>query len=83
MLEFARCNADSKELCRKVPHVTPASCRLSRGRLALGGCGRDAPGACPELCPRRVRAGRPHDSRRDGGATLNPDGRFRDQNERT
>jgi len=29
--------------------------------------------------PRRVRAGRPHDSRRDGGATLNPDS---DQNER-
>ena len=32
--------------------VAPASCRLSRGRPALG-----------------ARAGRPHDSRRDGGAT--------------
>jgi len=32
--------------------VAPASCRLSRGHLALA-----------------VGAGRPHDSRRDGGAT--------------
>jgi len=50
--------------------VASASCRLSRGRLALGRCGRDEPGACPEPCLRRVRAGRPHDSRRDAGATL-------------